>query len=82
MAIYNKPVKDLLRDMVEELGVKKGAVIHRSHIVAWFKEKYPKIKPGTISCHLIKMSTNAPSRIHYSVSQQGSDDLLFQIDAN
>ena len=44
----------------------------------WFKEKYPLIKPGTISAHLLKLSTNAPSRVHYGVDQDGMDDLLFQ----
>jgi hypothetical protein len=27
------------------------------------------------------MSTNAPSRVHYNVSSQGEDDLLYQIDS-
>jgi len=37
------------------------------------------MKEGTISCHLIRMSTNAPSRVHYS-ARAGEDDLFFQID--
>jgi endonuclease len=81
MAIYEKSVKFLFRDMVKDLNVQKGDVIKRDHINAWFKTKYPLIKPGTISAHLLKLSTNAPSRIHYSVDSNGKDDLLFQIDS-
>jgi len=81
MAIYEKPVKLLFKDMIEELGIKKGEVIKRDQFFSWFKEKYPKIKDGTISAHLLRMSINAPSRIHYYVSANGQDDLLFQIDS-
>lgn len=81
MAIYEKSVKLLFRDMIKELCIKKGDVIKREQFFSWFKEKYPKIKDGTISAHLLKMSINAPSRIHYNVHSNGEDDLLFQIDS-
>ncbi len=81
MAIYEKPVKLLFKDMVKELGFKKGDVIQREQFFSWFKEKYPKIKEGTISAHLLRLSINAPSRVHYNVHQKGNDDLLFQIDS-
>jgi len=81
MAIYEKSVKLLFRDMIKELGIKKGDVIKRDQFFSWFEEKYPKIKDGTISAHLLKMSINAPSRIHYNVHSNGQDDLLFQIDS-
>ncbi len=81
MAIYGKPVKLLFKDMIEDLAIKKGDILRREHVCTWFKEKYPKVKDGTISAHLLKMSTNAPSRIHYNVNQNGEDDLLYQIDS-
>lgn len=67
--------------MIKEFGIKKGDVIKREQFFSWFKQKYPKIKDGTISAHLLRMSTNAPSRIHYNVHPKGDDDLLFQIDS-
>lgn len=82
MAIYEKPVKLLFKDMIEELGINKGEVVNRDQVFAWFKDKYPRIKAGTISAHFLKMSINAPSRVHYNVSSNGDDDLLFQIDAH
>jgi hypothetical protein len=81
MALYEKSVKLLFRDMVKDFVIQKGDVIERDKINSWFKEKYPLIKPGTISAHLLKLSINAPSRIHYSVDPNGKDDLLFQIDS-
>lgn len=82
MSIYEKPVKLLFNDMIDELGIKKGDIIKRDQFFAWFKDKYPKIKAGTISAHLLRMSINAPSRIHYNVNSNGEDDLLFQIDTH
>ncbi len=52
----------------------------RREILNWFQKNYPKIKQGTVNAHLILVSTNAPSRIHYNVKQNGVDDLLFQTD--
>jgi len=82
MSIYEKSVKLLFADMIDELGIKKGDTIKRDQVFAWFKQKYPKIKVSTISAHFLKMSVNAPSRIHYNVNPSGEDDLLFQIDAH
>jgi len=80
MALYEKPVRLLFKDMVEEMGVGPGDMITREQVFSWFHDNYPKVKDGTIAAHLLKMSTNAPSRVHYSVSSQGEDDLLYQID--
>ena len=81
MALYEKPVKLLFRDMIKDLTIQEGEVIGRDKINSWFKTKYPLIKPGTISAHLLRLSINAPSRIHYNVDLNGKDDLLFQIDS-
>ena len=80
MAIYAKPVKLLFREMINELSVKKNDIINRENVNSWFKKRYPLIKKGTIDCHLLRLSTNAPSRIHYNLNLKGEDDLLYQID--
>lgn len=81
MALYEKSVKLLFRDMVKDLSIQKGDVLAREQVNLWFNQKYPLIKPGTISAHLLLLSINAPSRIHYNVDQNGKDDLLYQIDS-
>jgi hypothetical protein len=81
MSLYEKPVRLLFRDMISELGVKPGDVITREAVYDWFNDNYPKVKDATISAHLLKMSTNAPSRIYYNVNVNGDDDLLYQIDS-
>lgn len=80
MAIYDKPVRLLLKDMVSSLNIGEGQIITRAQVLSWFESNYPKIKPSTISAHLIKMSTNATSRVHYNVNPNGDDDLFYQID--
>src|SRR5207248_77837 len=52
----------------------------RDGAVEWFAQNYPKIKEGTIAAHLIRFSTNAPSRLHYHV--KSDEDLLFQVDGS
>ena len=79
MAIYEKPVKLLFHDMVKELAVQKSDILERDKIISWFRQKYPLIKQGTITAHLVRLSINAKSRIHHNIDQ-GKDDLFFQID--
>ena len=79
MPIYEKATWQLMREMVKEFDLEKGEIIPRDRIAKWFKEKYPKIKKATVDAHLLKMSINAPSRIHYS-AKPNQDDLFFQID--
>ena len=80
MSIYSKSTKALMRDMVTELGLKPGDILQRQQVLSWFRAKYPKIKTGTVSCHVTRMSTNAPSRIHWGVRSGGDDDLFYQLD--
>lgn len=66
--------------LVERKPLSEGGYLTRKEILDWFRERYPKIKQGTINAHLIVMSTNAPSRVHHNLRPNGADDLLFQID--
>jgi len=81
MAIYDKPVRFLMKDMVNAFGLKDGQSFVRQEAIDWFSQHYPKIKKGTITAHLIRLSVNAPSRLHYS-PKPGEDDLFFQVDSN
>lgn len=81
MAIYDRPVRLLMREMVTALGMQNGKSVSKEEVLAWFAKQYPKIKQTTISAHLIYLSTNAPSRVHHG-AKPGEDDLLFQIDGS
>lgn len=78
MPIYDKPVRVLIRDMISALAPQKGQLFSKERAIEWFTKHYPKIKEGTIAAHLIRFSTNAPSRLHYNVKLD--EDLLFQVD--
>jgi len=80
MPIYERPVRQLMKDFVGITKITKGQVVTRDEIISWFKTRYPKIKLGTITAHIIKMAVNAPSRVHYNVNLNGDDDLFYQID--
>lgn len=76
--MYEKPVRLLMRDMVADLNIGVGDVIERETILDWFQKRYPLVKRGTVQAHLIRMSTNAKSRLHHNL-QGSSDDLFFQL---
>lgn len=79
MMIYDKPTWQLMYDMVEFFGLKEGEILSKDLVIDWFAEHYPKIKRDTISAHLTRLSTNAPSRVHYG-AKPGDDDLFFKVD--
>jgi hypothetical protein len=76
--IYDKPTRVLLKDMLVDIGLKPGQVFTTSRALEWFRERYPKLRPGTISAHLVQAATNDRSRLHHS-STKTSDDLLFKV---
>lgn len=82
MSIYDKPVRLLLKDFVSNQNIVKGQIISKDQVISWFKSNYPKIKTGTITAHLLKMSVNAPTRIHYNANPNGEDDLLYKINGS
>jgi len=80
MSIYAKPVKQLFKDFVEDVGLTPGKTFARKDAVEWFKLKYPKIKQSTVVAHLTMMSTNTPTRIHYAPHSNPDNELFFQLD--
>jgi hypothetical protein len=81
MSKYGKPVRLLFRDFVTDQNIAKGQIVSRDQVISWFRSNYPKIKMGTIAAHFLKMSVNAPSRVHYNVNKNGEDDLFYQMDS-
>ena len=81
MPIYDKPTRALMRQMVDDMPIAKGQVVAKETVLNWFATNYPKIKEGTVGAHLIRLSTNAPSRLHYS-AKPGEDDVFFQLDGS
>jgi hypothetical protein len=66
MPIYDKPTRALMRQMVTEMPITPGQVVTREAVLNWFATHYAKIKEGTVAPHLIRLSTNARSRLYYS----------------
>lgn len=82
MAIYSMPVRELMKDyMSPALAVSEDTVFTKQQALEWFAKNYPKIKAGTITAHLVRLSTNAKSRLHYS-AKPNEDDVFFQIDGS
>lgn len=80
-ALNEKPVRLLMQDMVASMGIGPEDTFTREQAIKWFAEHYPNVKQGTVTAHLIRLSTNAPSRIQYSARADGSDDKFFKIDS-
>ncbi|WP_237067255.1 endonuclease NucS domain-containing protein [Microbulbifer guangxiensis] len=81
-AMYDKPVRILMQEMIPALGISPGDTFTREQAVQWFAENYPKIKQGTVAAHLVRLSTNVLSRLQYSARPDGSDDHFFKIDSS
>jgi hypothetical protein len=67
--------------MVVDMPIAPGQVVTKDAVLNWFATRYPKIKEGTVAAHLIRLSTNAPSRLHY-YAKPGEDDIFFQLDGS
>ena len=81
MAIYDKSTRALMRQMVTDMPIATGQVVTKEAVLNWFATHYPKIKEATVSAHLIRLSTNAPSRVHYHAKPR-EDDIFFQKDGS
>ena len=75
--IYDRPVRQIMTEWVRERLASPGSVLTRQDALAWFAEHYPKIRPGTVTAHLLKLATNEPTRVHYHV-RPGEDEVLFK----
>lgn len=75
--IYSKPTKTLMLEFAKE-RLAPGRTFRKSDAVAWFAERYPKIKAGTVTMHVDGMSVNAGSlRKHHPTIKPGSGHDLF-----
>jgi hypothetical protein len=78
MPICDQPTRVLIKDMIAALAPQKGVVFSKDAAIDWFGQHYPNIKEGTISAHLVRFSTNSPSRLHHSI--RPDEDMLYQVD--
>ena len=59
------------------MDLAEGKSFTTKEALAWFAQNYPLIKKATVTAHLTRLSTNAPSRIYYSANPD--DDIFFQL---
>lgn len=79
MPIYERPTHSLMHDFARE-QLKPGIPFSKLQAVAWFKEKYPKIKEMTVRLHVDGMSVNSHNRKHAPNIKPGLDwDLFFKM---
>lgn len=78
--IYDKPTRALLKDMLTAWSLKPGQVFTTSRAIEWFAQNYPKLKANSIRAHLVQASTNDPSRLHHTATNE-TDDLLVKVDS-
>ena len=70
-----------MKDMANALVLQPGQSFARQQAIDWFAQHYPKIKRGTVQAHLIRLSTNAPTRLHYN-ARPNEDDVFYQLDGS
>lgn len=78
MATYDRPTTELMKEFVATL--RRGQVITRSDVKAWFKRHYPRVAERTVDVNVDVMTVNAPARLVHRAARPGlGSDLLFRI---
>ncbi len=80
MSLYDRPVRILMREMADSMGLAPGQEFTREDALDWFKAHYPLVKDGTITAHLTRLSTNNKNRLHYNA--RTDDNVFFQVDSS
>jgi len=75
--MYEKSVRLLLQDMLQEFQLKPGQIITTGRVLNWFSNKYPKLQPSGIKANLVMLSVNDSNRLHHQVKP--ADDILFKV---
>src|SRR5687768_11302615 len=75
--VYDRPVHQLIRDLIAERLSSEGATLTRREALAWFRARYPKVRPGTVAAHLLRLATNDEVRLHYDPKPE-YDDVLYK----
>ena len=57
MALYDRPVRILMREMVDSMQLEPGQPFTRDEAMSWFGAHYPLVKESTILAHLTRLST-------------------------
>jgi hypothetical protein len=70
--IYDKSIKELFRVFADKQKEKETFSVQDA--IIWFHDYYPKIKSASVRAHLIRLTVNNPTRVHYGA---GNDDDLF-----
>ena len=79
---YPKPIRLLMKEeMAPALAGQPGQSFTSKQAIDWFALHYPRIKAGSVQAHLIRLSTNAPVRLHYN-PKPNEDDVFFKLDAS
>jgi hypothetical protein len=60
--LYEKPVWQLMAQAASEVPTPCRV----ADIQDWFRQRYPKVKPGTISAHVVGLTANDRTRRHYA----------------
>jgi hypothetical protein len=71
-----------MHDMVASMALAPGQAFTREQAVQWFAQHYPNVKQGTVAAHLVRFSTNVPTRLQYSARADGSEDKFYKIDSS
>ena len=77
--LYSKTTRELFKEFVSVNNISTNQIIQKNEIKNWFQRNYPKTKMNTVYCHIVRMSINNPTRIHYHAALDGSDDLFVQL---
>jgi len=78
---YDKSTTELIKDFFYHIDLHGEKTFKKQELYAWFNKNYPEIKSWALYLQLAKLTVNA-NRNYLNPNTDGSDDTLFQIDAD
>ncbi len=73
-------LESLFREFIGDRSIGYGQVFSKNDLAAWFRQKYPKVKPSTVQAQTIAASTNNRTRVYYNATKR--NDIFFQVGRN
>jgi len=77
----DKSTTELIKDFFYHIDLHGEKTFKKQELYAWFNKNYPEQKSWVLYLQLAKLTVNA-NRKHLNPRTDGSEDILFQIDAD
>jgi hypothetical protein len=73
--VYDRSCQAIMTEWLKST-LSAGRALSRKEILDHMAKHWPKLKSTTVACHIVRLSTNDPTRVHYGAGKK--DDILYR----